>query len=88
MNYPLSLLHIEDDIITPKSNRLVIFSPQLNHCVDQVLYDQFSTVVLKYHNIHISQCVRKDINIFSIDVNIYVDIYLLTVERTPNISKI
>ena len=27
-------LHIEDDIVTPKSNRLVIFSPQLNHCVE------------------------------------------------------
>ena len=27
-------LHIEDDIITPKTNRLVIFSPQLNHCVE------------------------------------------------------
>ena len=33
-------LHIEDDIITPKSNRLVIFSPQLNHCVEPFMGDR------------------------------------------------
>ena len=27
-------LHVEDDIVTPKSNRMVIFSPKLNHCVE------------------------------------------------------
>ena len=27
-------LHVEDDIVTPKSNRMVIFSPELNHCVE------------------------------------------------------
>ena len=27
-------LHIEDDVITPKSNRLVIFSPGKYHCVE------------------------------------------------------
>ena len=26
--------HVEDDIVTPKSNRMVIFSPKLNHCVE------------------------------------------------------
>lgn len=30
-------LHIEDDIITPKSNRLVIFSPGKYHCVEPFL---------------------------------------------------
>ena len=33
-------LHIEDDIVTPKSNRLVIFSPQLNHCVEPFMGDR------------------------------------------------
>ena len=33
-------LHIEDDIITPKTNRLVIFSPQLNHCVEPFMGDR------------------------------------------------
>ena len=30
-------LHIEDDVITPKSNRLVIFSPGKYHCVEPFL---------------------------------------------------
>lgn len=30
-------LHIEDDIVTPKSNRLVIFSPGKYHCVEPFL---------------------------------------------------
>ena len=30
-------LHIEDDIITPKTNRLVIFSPGKYHCVEPFL---------------------------------------------------
>ena len=30
-------LHIEDDVITPKSNRLVIFSPGKCHCVEPFL---------------------------------------------------
>ena len=38
-------LHIEDDIITPKTNRLVIFSPQLNHCVDPFIGDRISFCV-------------------------------------------
>ena len=33
-------LHIEDDIITPKTNRLVIFSPQLNHCIEPFMGDR------------------------------------------------
>ncbi len=38
-------LHIEDDIITPKTNRLVIFSPQLNHCVVPFVGDRISLCV-------------------------------------------
>ena len=38
-------LHIEDDIITPKSNRLVIFSPQLNHCVEPYMGDRIALCV-------------------------------------------
>ena len=38
-------LHIEDDIITPKTNRLVILSPQLNHCVDPFIGDRISFCV-------------------------------------------
>ena len=30
-------LHVEDDIITPRSNRLVIFSPGKYHCVEPFL---------------------------------------------------
>ena len=35
-------LHIEDDIITPKSNRMVIFSPKLNHCVEPFMGDRIT----------------------------------------------
>ena len=38
-------LHIEDDIITPKTNRLVVFSPQLNHCVVPFVGDRISLCV-------------------------------------------
>ncbi len=38
-------LHIEDDIITPKSNRLVIFSPKLNHFVEPFRGDRISLCV-------------------------------------------
>ena len=33
-------LHIEDDIITPKSNRMVIFSPKLNHFAESFMGDR------------------------------------------------
>ena len=33
-------LHVEDDIVTPKSNRMVIFSPELNHCVEPHMGDR------------------------------------------------
>lgn len=38
-------LHVEDDIITPKSNRAVIFSPQLNHCVEPFMGDRITLCV-------------------------------------------
>ncbi len=38
-------LHIEDDIITPKSNRMVIFSPKLNHCVEPFMGDRITLCV-------------------------------------------
>ena len=42
-------LHIEDDIITPKTNRLVIFSPQLNHCVEPFMGDRIVLCVNPWH---------------------------------------
>ena len=38
-------LHIEDDIITPKSNRMVIFSPKLNHCVEPFMGERITLCV-------------------------------------------
>ena len=38
-------LHIEDDIITPKSNRMVIFSPNLNHCAEPFMGDRITLCV-------------------------------------------
>jgi len=38
-------LHIEDDIITPKSNRMVIFSPKLNHCAEPFMGDRITLCV-------------------------------------------
>ena len=38
-------LHIEDDIITPKSNRMVIFSPNLNHCAEPFMCDRITLCV-------------------------------------------
>ena len=38
-------LHIEDDTITPKSNRMVIFSPNLNHCAEPFMGDRITLCV-------------------------------------------
>ena len=38
-------LHVEDDIVTPKSNRMVIFSPKLNHCVEPYMGDRVALCV-------------------------------------------
>lgn len=38
-------LHIEDDIIIPKSNRMVIFSPELNHCAEPFMGDRITLCV-------------------------------------------
>ena len=38
-------LHIEDDIITPKSNRMVTFSPKLNHCAEPFIGDRITLCV-------------------------------------------
>ena len=38
-------LHDEDDIVTPKSNRMVIFSPKLNHCVEPYMGDRVALCV-------------------------------------------
>ena len=38
-------LHVEDDIVTPKSNRMVIFSPELNHCVEPHMGDRVAFCV-------------------------------------------
>ena len=38
-------LHIEDDIITPKSNRMVTFSPKLNHCAEPFMGDRITLCV-------------------------------------------
>mgnify|MGYP006256260619 FL=1 len=38
-------LHIEDDIIRPKSNRLVIFSPKLDHFVEPLRGDRISLCI-------------------------------------------
>ena len=38
-------LHIEDDVITPKSNRMVTFSPKLNHCVEPFMGERITLCV-------------------------------------------
>ena len=38
-------LHIEDEIITPKSNRMVTFSPKLNHCAEPFMGDRITLCV-------------------------------------------
>ena len=38
-------LHVEDDVITPKSNRMVTFSPKLNHCVDPFMGERITLCV-------------------------------------------
>ncbi len=38
-------LHIEDDVITPKSNRMVIFSPKVNHCAEPFMGDRITLCV-------------------------------------------
>ena len=38
-------LVVEDDVITPKSNRMVTFSPKLNHCVDPFMGERITLCV-------------------------------------------